>query len=220
MDYHHLQTDVHKLRKIITESATSDDRQVMRLVNHELVKIKLLERLKSTLLQSEPNHPDIRSIASLISKNQSLLSSLVLEVDARFNTHYSPWFSLRLGKPQVLPPVSQEPEREAPRVAMVSKPLESRQETLNILPVKSLMAIERTFLSWVNIWIAIAAFSLYSQRNQRVSLCLSIIGIWASFWIFLHQAKLIKSDVSSFKGSVLIHAITTVAFLILAVSEI
>lgn len=222
MEFLPLATDPGKLQSLINDPYVTDDRQVMQVVNHELLKIKRLERLKAALLTDNSSRKEVESLGLLISQNMVILSSLVLQVDERFKTHFSPWFSLRLGEPQYLPKSTIESDNAVRRTAIESTipPTSKRELQLTMLPAKSLMANERTFLSWVNIWIALSAFAFHSNRNRTVSLVIAAIGVWASLGIFIRQAKSIMSDSSGFKASVILHAITTVAFFILAVSEI
>jgi hypothetical protein len=152
--------------------------------------------------------------------HSALLSSVVADIDKKFLVHYSPWFSLKLGPPIPLPPLDQPVPSTTPKPpAHPPHPL-SPIKPASLLPVKSLLANERTFLSWLNVWLALAGFSLIS-RSSPFFTATAILGLWISLWVFIRRAKLIRKDGSAvFTDPAVFHASTAAAFWFLALSQL
>ena len=185
------QAALHRLKAAIDDPEIIDEKPLMQMVNRELLNVKRLDTLCRKLNQNQENEPssDLNRDLAGISGN---LSALVREIDGKFNTHYSPWFSLKLGPPNFTLKPRKLQIREPP-VEEISREISSTVP----LATKSLMANERTFLSWVNVWLALATFSVSSVSVSSISVSVGFgiaacFGIWISFFYFISRAQKIK----------------------------
>jgi hypothetical protein len=191
------------------------EKEVILMVNHELTKITRLQKLAEKL----GINAEAESLKKEAAQISSLLSSVVAEIDEKFQVHYSPWFSMKLGPPTALPPLIPRTAPHPPAQAVQAPQPAPQLPAAPPLPSKSLLANERTFLSWLNIWLALAAFPFISDLSRFFTF-LAILGLWVSLGLFMRRAKKIREDASALiADSPVLPAVTAAAFWFIALSQ-